>query len=160
MFFIAVPKTFSFWKKTQQAWFLQNKINNNNFFFKSKENDEFRSFILLILKNRKKTKKDLVKKKEPQIQANLKMTSKRKDQLKYQTSYILKARRQTKTFVFFLGKGPRIPLKQNSLESKIRSLHWVFFLQNKDTTFSSLLCQFLKSFTKSSMAGKSKKLKD
>ena len=76
---------------------------------KSKEKDEFRSSIQLIWMNRKKTKKDLVKKKELQIQANLKMTSKRKDQLKYQTSYILKARRQTKTFVLFWAKAQEFP---------------------------------------------------
>ena len=37
------------------------------------------------------------------------MTSKRKDQLKYQTSYILKARRQTKTFVSFWANPQEFP---------------------------------------------------
>ena len=77
-----------FWKKSERAWFSpkNKKKENNNFFLKSKENYKFRSFIQLIWKNRKKTKKDLVKKKKTKIRANLKMTSKRKDQLKYQTS--------------------------------------------------------------------------
>ena len=82
------------------------------------------------MEEQKENKEGLGFKKEPKIRANLKMTSKRKDQLKYQTSYILKARRQTKTFCFILGKGPRIPKKQNSLGSKIRSILRVFLLQN------------------------------
>ena len=57
----------------------------------------------------RKQRRTWFKKKEPKIRANLKMTSKRKDQLKYQTSYILKARRQTKTFVLFWAKAQEFP---------------------------------------------------
>ena len=105
-----------FWKKTERAWFSPKKIKkeNNNFFLKCKEKDEFRSSIQLIWMNRKKTKKDLVKKKEPQIRANLKMTSERKDELKHQTSYILKARRQTKSFVLFWANAQEF-LKNKTL---------------------------------------------
>jgi hypothetical protein len=61
------------------------------------------------LEEQKEKKEGLGSKKEPHIRANLKMTSKRKDQLIYQTSYILKARRQTKTFVFFWAKAQEFP---------------------------------------------------
>ena len=85
-----------------------------------------------------KQRRTWFKKKNPKFEQILEMASKRQDQLKYQTSYILKARRQTKTFVLLWAKASRIPPKQNFLGSKIRSLLRVFLLQNKATTFSSV----------------------